>query len=1541
MKKVLERLFCVCAIAFTFMLLNAIPARAAKGDFDSIQIGTSPDKLFYNVGEVFNPKGMEVEALFDDGKGDFDVVDLTDYTFSPSGPLTLNDNKITISYTVNGVTRTTVQYIGFYVPESICFIYAPTKVYYGEGEKFDPKGMKIGVAYRSWKEVGKPDEDGADVTDKVTWEPSGPLTYNESTLGYTVINFSYTENGTTVTTEHTVNVIPPGEFLKGLEIKTPPDRVIYNEGEYFNLKGMVLKATYADGSTKEIGGYGSGISIDLNRILWVSDTQVTISYTERGIQKTVILPINVYPRIQSTLNVVWDDNNNRYGLRPEKLDVFLRDTEKNSLHYELSEASGWSRTQHNMEQYLNNRKVNYYWDYPRVENYEITDKVIEDNVTTVTYRVIPPADITKTPEPGTGLVYNGEEQALVSEGEADGGIFCYAVTGRGEAEPDAGLYSTAVPRKKYPGSYDVYYFVKGGSGYSDTKPQKLEVEIGKAQYTGTRDVHKFVSSMTRSYNNEIDLPAVPEGASYSKSYGTVKGTADFILKVSIGTDKMTFNAADKPADTYVTLRLSVTGAVGYKDYDVLVTITASDKADAGVTITGGDRTVEYGESLTLAATASIPGKGMGVWTWECMDDIHNSGSAIADIDAGGKLTLKKPGVTTVRATYTSDTTTGTGAILLTVTQKGVTITKVTVLDKEYDGTTNAVIGSSGTVNGIVDGDEVSVAKGTAHYRKMDVGKKTVYFRGFSLAGKDAGKYRLVSQPEDTTANISKKTVTVNVTAVDREYMRGKTTVDLTGVTLNGIADRDWVLVDSSAMTCRMTDADAGMEKPVKVTGLKLKNPDAVNYVLRQPEGVKVNISKAALDKPAPLSLTYPYTDEIEDRLDLSALLPEDTGMLSFKAPVTDGNISFLEAPVVSEGVLSYKMKAGNEDRSSSVKITAQMQNYNDVDLTVNIKQTALAIYEKTGNKKYEICTSKNLNAGKSIVLVPMYADGINPNRRVIWSSSMPDVASVTQNGKITAICPGETVITAKSEEHPTLTATCHVSVSEPVTEVALDRTKCLVGTDETVILNATVLPFTARQKLQWTSDNKNVTIVVSKDTLSAAVTGKAAGKAKVTAAASDGSGRKAVCSFTIGGPVPAFTVSGKGNKTEVKAGKTLNMLINWDGGKPKNASVIWSVAAVEEGKDVSFIATISDKGVLTGITAGKVRVIAKSAADPERSSNTVITVAAPDSTGGADVRGIELTNKDTLKKNGLKAGRSYTLRTKLMVSGKGKAASNAIAWISSDEKVATVSQKGVIKAVGSGEVTITAVKTNMTDMDNTPRDSVTFTVVSIIKRVKTDRNKLIVGTAGKSIYGKVGIAQILPEDATNPEIEWKSSNDNVKLAAVVNGMAPSSGSFVDAVGSGLSGTKNAKGIGVIVGKDQYLAVMAVTPGTVKLTGITKDGSNKKVTCKVTVRGQVTGLSFKDSSVSIKAGSSMTLKPIIEINGVSGSSTDKADKTRYNNYKKYSDTSVSYRSSNVSVITVNAGGKISVKKGVPEGTTTTVYAESSDGKCSAKITIIVK
>lgn len=79
------------------------------------------------------------------------------------------------------------------------------------------------------------------------------------------------------------------KYLVSIAVTTAPTKVEYDEGDNFDKTGMVVKATYTDNSTATITTYTVSPSTDLA----VTDTSVTITYSENGITKTTTQAITV------------------------------------------------------------------------------------------------------------------------------------------------------------------------------------------------------------------------------------------------------------------------------------------------------------------------------------------------------------------------------------------------------------------------------------------------------------------------------------------------------------------------------------------------------------------------------------------------------------------------------------------------------------------------------------------------------------------------------------------------------------------------------------------------------------------------------------------------------------------------------------------------------------------------------------------------------------------------------------------------------------------------------------------------------------------------------------------------------------------------------------------------------------------------------------------------------------------------------------------------------------------------------------------------
>ena len=224
------------------------------------------------------------------------------------------------------------------------------------------------------------------------------------------------------------------------------------------------------------------------------------------------------------------------------------------------------------------------------------------------------------------------------------------------------------------------------------------------------------------------------------------------------------------------------------------------------------------------------------------------------------------------------------------------------------------------------------------------------------------------------------------------------------------------------------------------------------------------------------------------------------------------------------------------------------------------------------------------------------------------------------------------------------------------------------------------------------------------------------------------------------------------------------------------------------------------------------------------------------------------------------------------------AENKTILWISSNSSVASV-RGGVVTAIAPGTATITA-KTE--DGAKTATCKVTVVAkVYPVTGVSLDKTSASL-TEGETI---TLTATVNPDNATNKNVSWKSSNSSV--ASVVDGK-----------------------------------VTALKAGTTTITVTTEDG-NKTATCNITVNAKVypvTGVSLNKTSAEVVVGNKLTLVATVKPS---------------NAHNK----NVSWKSSNTSVATVsNTGEVLALAKG-----TAYIIVTTEDGKYTAqcKVSVVSK
>jgi uncharacterized protein YjdB len=291
-------------------------------------------------------------------------------------------------------------------------------------------------------------------------------------------------------------------------------------------------------------------------------------------------------------------------------------------------------------------------------------------------------------------------------------------------------------------------------------------------------------------------------------------------------------------------------------------------------------------------------------------------------------------------------------------------------------------------------------------------------------------------------------------------------------------------------------------------------------------------------------------------------------------------------------------------------------------------------------------------------------------RPVTWSTSNETVASVTGNGLVSAISPGGAIITATSEGR---SAVASITVSP----IAVARIDISPGDNNVVVGQTTQLTAELRDAagalvtdrlIAWSSSDALVATVTSQGV----VTAVSPGSALITAAV-DG---KSASVGVIVTARPASAVILSPGQITIFSGQSLQLgaLVTDDRGQ------------VLTGRTITFrssnplIATVSNVGVVTGLTAGTVTITASS----EGASGTATITVTPEPIASLAVSPATAT---------LWVGQPLQLSI-IARSATGQSLSltgRSVSWSTSTPSITSVGNGGLVTALapGTGIVVVT------------------------------------------------------------------------------------------------------------------------------------------------------------------------------------------------------------------------------------------------------------
>ncbi|MBO4635222.1 MAG: Ig-like domain-containing protein [Bacteroidales bacterium] len=381
-------------------------------------------------------------------------------------------------------------------------------------------------------------------------------------------------------------------------------------------------------------------------------------------------------------------------------------------------------------------------------------------------------------------------------------------------------------------------------------------------------------------------------------------------------------------------------------------------------------------------------------------------------------------------------------------------------------------------------------------------------------------------------------------------------------------------------------------------------------------------------------------------------------------------------------------------------------------------------------------TSLELIKGQSESLVVTVKPDDATDKTVIWTSSDATIATVDQEGKVTAMGGGSATITAKAGEK---SAACTVRVTVPVSSISLDKSSLAIDEGQTATLTATINPEDASDKtVTWSTSDATVAKVEN-----GTVTAVKEGTATITAKAGD---KTAECKVTVSKKVIAVTsVELNKSSLELKKGESEILVATLKPDDATDKTVTWSTSEAS-------VASVDQTGKVTALKSGTATITAKAG---DKSATCSVTITTPVESVSLDLTSVTL-----------EEGKTTTLVATINPSD---ADEKTVEWSTSNASIATVAN-GLITAVSEGEATITA---KAGGKEATCKVLVKKKVVAVTS-VSLNQTNLDL----KKGESETLVATVAPNDATDKSLSWSSSDASVasvdqegKVTAIKTGKA--------------------------------------------------------------------------------------------------------------------------------------------------------------------------
>ena len=621
-----------------------------------------------------------------------------------------------------------------------------------------------------------------------------------------------------------------------------------------------------------------------------------------------------------------------------------------------------------------------------------------------------------------------------------------------------------------------------------------------------------------------------------------------------------------------------------------------------------------------------------IWSAEQKD-----GKDIVTVE-GGFVTAKSNGETIVTATTTNGKT-ATCKVKVQTTPKTITLnhTEATI---DLSGTKTlelkaTISPSTANINTGVSwkSSNPEVAKVSSTGVITGVANGTTTITATTGNGKTTTcKITVVTTPTSVTLN--KTGAKIDLSASVKTIQLSATINPKTANTQNGLT---WTSSNTKVATVNSSGVVTGVANGTTTITVKTTNGKVATCSIT----VYTSITK--------LSITVPNSKmEVGTQMQLKANITPTTTTEGIVWVSSNTNVATIDQNGLVTGKSNGKTIITLKSASGAVSVTTE--------ITVQTSPNGVTL------NKSEV--SLNLSGTKTVQLSASVTPATaNANLGLTWTSSNPNVATVSTSGLVTGVANGTTTITVKTQTNKT--ATCKVVVQTSPVSVSLNVTSITLDMNGTRAyqLRATINPNSANINtgLSWKSANTGIATVDGNGYVTAISNGT------TTITVTTGNGKTATCKVTVQTSPSGVWI----NQTSVVLDLShTSSTTLYASAQPSSSNVnnqlTWSSSN-------SGIVSVDGNGKITGKSNGTATITARTANG--KTATCTVTVCTSITSISINPAYIDFS--------------SVGQTSQISVTKNPSTTTESLVWTSSNNNVATVNSSGLVTAKGAGTATIT------------------------------------------------------------------------------------------------------------------------------------------------------------------------------------------------------------------------------------------------------------